>query len=82
MFSKDPKEAYKQFMGAASAALAPDEFWCVVNDEGVFEGHASKDMGEAVRSFCDALDIDWDEATEAGCRIAVVKMNAQTEAVP
>ena len=66
------KQDYQDFMAALTASLAPDELWCVANDEGVFSACASKDLGEAVRTFCDALDIDWDEAQEQGCRVCKV----------
>ena len=69
---RTPSETYQDFMKAATDSLAPDEFWCVANDEGVFSACASKDLGEAVRTFCDALDIDWDEAQEDGCRVCKV----------
>lgn len=73
------QEAYKEFMAATTAALAPNQYWCIANDEGIFEATASKDMGECVRGFCEALDIDWDDATEQGCRVIVAKRCANGE---
>lgn len=72
----DPTETYKQMMSDMAAGLASDEFWCVANDEGLFEATASKDMGECVRTFCETFDLDWDEAKEAGCRLAIAKKQA------
>lgn len=66
-------ERYKELIGAAAAALGPDQFWAIANEEGIFPATASKDMGESVRTFCDALDIDWDDAKEFGCRLTVVE---------
>lgn len=65
--------AYQELMAATTAALALNQYWCVANEEGIFEKTASKDIGECVRGFCDALDIDWDDATESGCRLIVVE---------
>lgn len=67
------QQDYKDLMAATTAALAPNQYWCIANEEGVFEKTASKDMGECVRGFCDALNIDWDDATEDGCRLIVVE---------
>lgn len=67
------RERYKEFIGATTAALGPDQFWAIANDEGIFVATASKDLGESVRTFCDALDIDWDDASESGCRLTVIE---------
>lgn len=65
---KTPEQiAYDEFIAATAAALGTDEFWIIKHPDGKLLGPtASKDLGETVRTFCDALNVDWDDATEAG----------------
>jgi hypothetical protein len=60
---------YREFISMAASSLAPDEYWCIDHDEGPIPETASKDIGYPVRVFCEALNIDWDQATASGFRL-------------
>lgn len=70
----DERLAYQDFLVAAAAALGPDEFWCVFHPDGQpLDATASKLVVEPIRRFCDALNMDWDDATDAGFRIGKIQ---------
>ena len=54
--------------------LAPNEYWCVEHDDGPLRATVSKDIGHPVRVFCEAMDMDWDQATDAGYRLGKVTL--------
>lgn len=78
MFSADPNEAYNEFIALAAASLAPNEYWCVHRRDGPLLKAKSKDVGEAVRVVCDALNADWDELQESGFWLGRVTVESST----
>ena len=70
--------AYDELIAASSAALAPNEFWCIAHPDGLLPETRAKDLASPVVTICDALDMDWDELTDQGYRLTrcVAKENA------
>ena len=60
---------YEAIIAAGAAGLAPDEFWVIDHDDGPIWYTASKRLDVPVLIFCEAMNCDWDEATESGFRL-------------
>ena len=65
---------YNEILAAGAAGLDKLEFWCIVKGKRKLIETASKDFTQPVRMFCDALNIDWDDATEQGWSLGRVTL--------
>lgn len=66
-----PTREYLEVIAAAEKSLVADEYWCISHDEGgPLENTASRNVTVPVLLFCNALNIDWDDAREQGYFLA------------
>lgn len=57
---------FEEVIADGAAGLSELEFWCITHVDGDVIATASKDLTMPVRTFCDALGLDWDEAVDMG----------------
>lgn len=71
------KITVNDLLAAGVRSLGPDEKWCISHTpEGPLAETASLNFTYPVVLFCQALDVEWDDAQEQGYRLA--KMNMTT----
>ncbi len=61
--------AYDEIIEASSAALDPNEYWCIAHPDGLLPETRAKDLATPVVTVCDALGQDWDDLKEQGYRL-------------
>lgn len=67
---------YIKLIDECAAALAEDEFWCIIDPDGEILGATiDKRLDEPIITFCDTVKCDWDDATEAGFRLGRCKVH-------
>jgi hypothetical protein len=69
---------YEEIVACGARSLANDEFWCIEVEGKPLEQTASKDMTWPIRVICEALDADWDDLQESGCRLSTMRRPAAT----
>lgn len=58
---------YDALIAVGTKSLGENEFWCIIDPGGeAMTDTASKRFDEPVITFCNALQCDWDDATETG----------------
>ena len=61
---------YEDLIEVGKQGLAENEFWCVIDPCGEpMPETASKRFDTPVVTFCDALGVDWADATEVGYQL-------------
>lgn len=65
---------YNEILAAGAASLGTLEFWCITKGKKKLIETASKDLTMPARTFCDALGVDWNDATEQGWSIGKVTL--------